>query len=115
MVGFTVPAGRGGNSPVCQEEGKPKEISNHEDATRQLGRRHSWAGVLLKPCSYATRRHTDVSKKGQVHSSVSARRTRRWRAHTHSLCHASTYYVLPFKKNTLVSLGPSGGAGLGGA
>lgn len=63
--------------------------------------------MLFKPCSYATRRDTDVSKKAKFTPAFQqGEHGGGVQAHTHSLCHAFTYYVLPFKKNTLVSLGP---------
>lgn len=45
-------------------------------------------------------------QKRQVHFSISARITRRRGANIHGLWHLVTYYVLPCKKDTLVSLCP---------
>lgn len=53
-----------------------------------------------------SRRDTDVSKRPSSLQGSSEENTEVACKHTHRLCHAFTYYGLPFKKDTLVSLGP---------
>lgn len=114
MAAFTAPAGRGrGVTVLCAKRKANLKIRCRDKRPR--GCKHaSWAGVTAGQACFSSHAvtppdgNTDVSKKKKKAKFTPAfqRGERGGGVHTHSLCHAFTYYVLPFKKNTLASLGP---------
>lgn len=85
------------------------EICDHKSAICQPEVKAGQAVVLSHAVTWSNRTRTDqpnISKMPSSLQHISEDNTEARCKHTHRLWHLFTYYGLPFKKDTLLSLGP---------